>query len=45
VEGTELEAVPGYFLHGMVKLPLQFRPAERMRGPRTAVRLPHRGQG
>jgi cytochrome P450 len=25
VEGTELEAVPGYFLRGMVKLPLQFR--------------------
>jgi cytochrome P450 len=26
-EGTELEAVPGYFLHGMVKLPMQFRAA------------------
>ena len=24
-ERTELEAVPGYFLHGMVKLPMQFR--------------------
>jgi cytochrome P450 len=25
VEDIELEAVPGYFLRGMVKLPLQFR--------------------
>jgi len=26
-EGTELEAVPGYFLHGMVRLPMRFRAA------------------
>jgi cytochrome P450 len=26
-EGTELEAVSGYFLHGMVKLPMRFRAA------------------
>jgi len=26
-EGTELEAVPGYFLHGMARLPMRFRAA------------------
>jgi len=27
VEGTELEPVPGYLLHGMARMPMQFRPS------------------